>query len=86
MHALGLAQLQKRIKDEAQRKDKLRAREREGALGYRQDRGDGRGEGWGERKVSEHGLRYDPSETLRASRAQQGECGYSLTIDKYLKI
>ena len=38
MDVLGLAQLQKRVKDEAQRKDKLRAREREGALGYGQDR------------------------------------------------
>ena len=67
MDVLGLAQLQRRIKDEAQRKAKLRAREKEGAFGYRPVGYDERKEterGSDEGRESDYNLRYNPAQTL----------------------
>ena len=69
--ALGLAQLQRRIKDEAQKKAKLRQREREAAHGGRARREAFFGGAAGsDGRVSSPGvdlqLHFNPGETLRA--------------------
>lgn len=60
MDAFGLAQLQRRVKDAAQSKAKIRTREKEGGLGYRdQDQTF--------QKSGDFSLRFNPGGTLRGS-------------------
>ena len=68
MDILGLAQLQRRIKDESQRKAKLKAREKDNTLGYRyHSTGDQYLEKKGDDKNKEYSLKFDPGATLRIS-------------------
>lgn len=60
MDTLALAQLQRRIKDAAQLKAKARAREKEGALGYRTLNSHSE-----KRKSFNQSVNYDTSDTLR---------------------
>ena len=60
MDTLALAQLQRRIKDAAQIKAKARAREKEGALGYRTLNSHSE-----KRKSFNQSVNYDTSDTLR---------------------
>ena len=76
MDVLGLAQLQRRIKDEAQRKAKLRAREKENSLGYGHQSNNPYGDRKGNDGSKDYSIKFDPGETLRKNGTTDTECEY----------
>ena len=85
MDVLGLAQLQRRIKDEAQRKAKLRAREKENSLGYGHQSNNLYDDKKEIERNKEYSLKFDPGETIRRNGTTDTECKKFLYMKYYLK-